>query len=134
MAVSDKKILNNAGVAQHCLNVPITTATGQTGLSVELFTPGFPFQITGVSVFASAVTATISCDVLIGSTSVLSSAVTPVANTETAGTLSSTLANRRGSASGQIKVQYTTNGSGAATNLHVKVSYRPYPMNGDAAL
>jgi hypothetical protein len=70
-------------------------------------------------------------DVLIGSTSCLASAITPVAATPTAGTLSTTLANKQGSATAVLKAAYTSNGTGAATNGFVTVWIRPQHMNGE---
>lgn len=134
MAVTDKKLDKAAGTALHTIVVPITTAINQTGLLVGAFTPGYAFQIHRVAVMATAVTATITVDVQIGGTTVLTGAITPVAGTETAGTLSTTLSARRGTSTSQIQVKYTSNGTGAGTNLSAYVTYRAYPMNGDAAL
>ena len=134
MAVTDKKITKNAYAAHHVVQANVTTATGQTGLLVYAWTPGFAGKIHKVSCFASSVTATISVDVQIGGTTVLTGQITPVAGSEVAGTLSSTLSAIRFKSTDQIQVKYTTNGSGAATNLSVTVQVRPYPMNEDAAL
>lgn len=108
-----------------------TTATSQTALLTDAVTPGFAFKIVKVEAMATAVTATISVDVQIGTTSVLTGAITPVANTPTAGTLSTTTANLLGSKTGIIKLFYTSNGSGAATNARVRVWIRPQPLNGE---
>jgi len=131
MSVTDARVNKSANHAVHTLNFPITTAISQTALLAGAWTPGFKFQVIKVSVFATAVTATITADVQIGGTSVLTGAVTPVAGTETAGTLSSTLKNVRGSASQQLQIKYTSNGTGAGTNLMVSVQIRPYPLNGE---
>lgn len=132
MAVNDAKIHPKAKVALKCVDLHIgTTSTGQTGLLTDAVTPGFPFHVESVEVMATAVTATISVDVQIGSTSVLASAVTPVANTPTAGTLSSTAANLFGHATEVLKLKYTSNGTGAATNCRARVWIRPQPLNGE---
>jgi len=133
MAVVSKKVLNSDPIGAQLVDFTIVTATSQAGVLFGAVTPGYRFKVTGVKVFAVTVTATISVDVQIAGTSVLSSAVTPVAGTETAGTLSSTVANLLGTASNQLQVKLTTNGSGAATNLSVMVYIRPYPMNMDGS-
>lgn len=130
--IKDYKMDPAGGSAVHTLAFPITTAVSQTGLLAGAWTPGYRFQIRKVSVFATAVTATITADVQIGGTTVLTGQITPVAGTETAGTLVSTPATLRGSSSGQIQVKYTTNGTGAATNLVVRVQIRPYPCAGES--
>lgn len=132
--VTDKKMDVNGAASRHHIVFPITTAVSQAGVLFGAWTPGQPGMITKVSVFATAVTATITVDVQIGGTTVLTGAITPVAGTETAGTLSSTLSALRYKSTDQIQVKLTTNGSGAATNLVVRVQVRPYPCNQDAAV
>jgi hypothetical protein len=133
MAVKDRNVLPTAGIAKECvLLVAPATAVSQAALEVDEVVPGFAFQVVRVEVHATAVTATISADVRIGTTSVLSSAVTPVANTATAGTLSSTLSALRGSSTDALRLHYTSNGTGAATSLKARVWIRPQSMNGEA--
>jgi hypothetical protein len=132
MAVTDTKMHRTAKTPWKCIDLSIgTTATSQTAKRTDAVTPGFPFKVEAVEVYALTVTATISVDVQIGSTSVLSSAVTPVADTPTAGTLSSTASNLIGSSSGVLSLKYTSNGSGAATNCRARVWIRPEPLNGE---
>lgn len=132
MAITDVKMAQSAKSVLRELTFPIaTTAVSQTALLAGAWTPGHKFQVTKVTVMATGVTATISTDVQIGGVSVLTGAITPVAGTETAGTLVSTLASLRGSATGQVQVKYTSNASGAAVNLVVRVQIRVYPLNGE---
>lgn len=133
MAVTDKKIHPLAKVALKAIRLAIgTTATGQTAKVPDAITPGFAFQVAAVEVNALTVAATISVDVLIGSTSCLSAAITPVAATPTAGTLSATPANLQGTATSILKAAYTSNGTGAATNGFITVWIRPLHLNGEA--
>lgn len=133
--ITDKKMDKTGLAGHHTITFPIaTTATGQTGKLVGAFTPGIAGKVVKVVVMATGVTATISVDVQIGGTSVLSSAITPVAGTETAGTLSSTLANVRFKSTDQIQVKYTSDGTGAGVNLQVYVQVRGYPYAQDAAV
>ena len=132
MAVKDRNVLPTSNIGLECIRLAIgTTATGQTAKVPDSVTPGYAFQVVKVEVNALTVTATISVDVLIGSTSALASAVTPVAATPTAGTLSTTLANLKGSSTAILKAAYTSNGTGAATNAFVTVWIRPQHMNGE---
>lgn len=133
MSVTDKKANNQAKFARECIRLAIgTTATGQTAKVPDSVTPGFAFEVVAVEANALTVTATISFDVLIGSTSCLASAITPVAATPTAGTLSTTRASRQGTSTSILKAAYTSNGTGAATNGFIAVWIRPLGMNGDA--
>jgi hypothetical protein len=133
MAVLDRKIHKNANVARDHIAFEVATVVSLTDAKVGAYKPGFAFQVVGVQVFARTVTATISVQVKIGTVSVLTGAVTPVAATLTEGTLSGTLANVRGSKSDTIFVELTTNASGAATNLGVVVIIRPVPLNAEIA-
>ena len=132
MAVKDNDFLTTAVAPQQCYTMPVgATATGQTALEVDEVTPGFNFQIVKVQVHATAVTATASVNVLIGATTCLTGAITPVAGGVVAGTLATAAADRRGSSTDSIIVQYTTNGLGVITNGKVRVWVRPFPLNGE---
>ena len=133
MSTQDRNTHKDAYIARECvLLVAPATATAQADLEVDEIVPGFPFEVVRVEAHATAVTATITLDVKIGTTSVLASAITPVANTATAGTLSTTLASRQGAAStSTIRLHYTSNGSGAATSLKARVWIRPLGLAGD---
>lgn len=134
MAVVSTKVLNSDPLGSQLVDFTIVTAVSQAGVLFGQITPGYRYQVTAVKVFAVTVTATISVDVQINGTTVLTGNVTPVAGAETAGTLSATLSARRGTSTNPLQVKLTTNGSGAATNLSVMVYIRPYPMNQDAAI
>jgi hypothetical protein len=132
MSVTDLKINKNALAATHSQSFPITTiATGQTAALVGAYAPGKRFQVTRVSVFATGVTSSITVDVQIDGVSVLTGQVTPVAGTEAIGTLVASQKTLRGTNASQLQVKYTTNGSGAAVNLVVRVQIRPWPLNGE---
>ena len=132
MAIRDRNISKDASVARECLSMALgTTATGQTAALTNAITPGFSFRVVKVSVFAETVTATISVDVQIGGTSVLASAITPVAGTETAGTISATNANQIGGSSAQLQFKYTSNGTGAATGCVANVWIVPLGLEHD---
>ncbi len=129
MAVKDRNVEKNANVALECLTFDLgTTATGQTALLTDAAIPGYDFRVEKVEVFATAVTAAITVNVLIGTTSVLASAITPVANTVVAGTLATAYTARAGTATGELRVRYTSDGTGAATRCKVRVWIRPRPL------
>ena len=132
--INDHKMDPAGKTALKCLEFHIgTTSTSQTGLLTDALTPGFAFKVVAVEAMAVAVTAVITFDVQIGSTSVLASVITPVANTPTAGVLSTTTANLLGSSTAIVKLKYTSDGAGAATNGRVRVWIRPQPLNGEVA-
>lgn len=132
MAIKDRNIDKTAAFAKECVRLQLgTTATGQTAKLADAVTPGFAFEIVKVEAWALTVTAAITVDVQIAGTSALAASITPVAATPTAGTISTTLANKRGSATEAIQLKYTSDGTGAATNGVVAVWIRPLPADGE---
>lgn len=133
LAVRDAKMLSTDHSAKKCLTMSVgTSATGQTDLEVDSIVPGFNFEIVRVTGYATAVTATQSVNVKIGTVTALASALTLVAGTDTAATLATSKAARRGSSTEAINLEYTTNGTGVITNGRVRVWIRPFPMSGEA--
>lgn len=130
--IQDKAIEHDAGTPLKPITCSFVTAINQTAAVALGIIPGFRGEVVKVEVWASAVTATISTDVLVGTTSVLTGAVTPVAGAATAGTLATARSTRRFMPTDQLNFTYTTNGTGAATNLKVTAWIRPYPLNGEA--
>jgi hypothetical protein len=132
MAVKDINVDKNAKHARECINFELgVTATGQAAKQTDSHVPGFAFEIVRVEVYALTVTAAISVDVQIAGATALNAAVVPVANTPTAAVLAAALAARRGSASEAIQLKYTSDGTGAATNLRARVWIRPLPLDGE---
>jgi hypothetical protein len=136
MGVSDKKVLNQAKIAKECIRLNIgTTATAQTAKRTDAAVPGYAFEVVKVEFYClTRPNAGFSADVQIGTTSVLSAAIAdPTADAVTAGTLSSTLANRRGLSTDTLSLKYTTDADGAATNGVMSVWIRPLGLNGDGS-
>src|ERR1700674_573429 len=88
-------------------------------------------ELVKVEVMAVTVTANISADVQIGAATALNAAVVPVAATPTAAPVAAALAARSGTALESINLKYTSDGTGAATNLVVSVWIRPAPLDGE---
>jgi hypothetical protein len=130
MSVRDSNMDSAGRSARKQLVVPIVTAISLSGVVVWKFTPGYAFRLTACRDFARGVTATISYVVKIGTRTAVAS-VTPVAATDTLRTLSTTLANLRGTSTEAITIELTTDGSGAATNLAVHLEIRPLGLAGD---
>lgn len=132
MSIKDKNVAKDAALALKPIQFAIgTSAISQTAKKTDAVTVGFPFEVVRVEAYALTVTATISVDVHIGATTVLAGAITPVADTPTAGVMSTTLASRRGTSTDILSLKYTSNGAGAATNAYVTVWVRPRPLNGE---
>lgn len=133
MGIRDSQLQASSRTGDKCLTFPfiIASATSQTALKVRGATVPFPFLITRVEVFAKTVTAVLSVDVQIGTTTVLSAVITPVADTPTAGSLSTTRTSLTGASGDIVNVLYTTDGSGAFTGTDVKVWLRPQPATGE---
>lgn len=133
MAVQDQNVYKTASFARECIRLVMgSTSVSQADVEFDEVTPGFAFEIVRVEAYATAVTATASVTVKIGTTAALASAITPVAGTATAGTLATATADRRGSATDVIRGHYTTNGSGVVTNGRIAVWIRPVPLQGEA--
>lgn len=137
MAVNSKKVLGTDPVALKSITVPITTAISQTNKSVFAVVPGFAGLITKILVHSSTLAGTVTVEVRTGGANyaagrVANTAVSPTADAATVATLSTTLANRKFSATEAIRVGYTSNGSGALTNGTCTIFYRPFPMGGDS--
>lgn len=138
MAVTQTKVRSTDPIGIKVLLVPITTAISQTNKSVLNYVPGFAGIIEKVILQCSTLAGTCTVEVRTGGTAFgtgarsACTATAPVADANTVATLSSTLANKKFSATEAIRVGYTTNGSGALTNGYCIIHYRPFPMNGDA--
>lgn len=125
MGIKVRNIDRLSALLTRDIDVGIITAVSQAGVKAASIKPGYAFEIVGVDVYALGVTAIISADAKISGVSVLTGVVTPVAATIVPGTLVSSVAGRRGSATDTIDVHYTTNGTGAATQFLVIVRYKP---------
>lgn len=131
MSIDTYKINRNNKVARECITLAMgATSVSQTATEADEVTPGYAFEIVAAEAYATGVTATASVDVQISGTSALSAAITPVAAAPTAGALSATLANVRGSATDTIQAKYTTNASGVVTNGRIRVWIIPQGLNG----
>lgn len=128
--IDDSNVDSKSRAARKQIAVGITTAISLAGVQVWKWTPGYRFRLTAVSDFLRTITATLSYVVKVGGRVAVAGS-TPVANTETARTLSTTLANLRGSATEAITIELTTDGTGAATNFTVNLEVRPLGMAGD---
>ena len=131
MPVVDKSIGPDAGVAREIVllfvdDVPIS----QTGQIYDSAIPGFAFYVEKIEHFAEAVTATATFQAFIGTTALVA-ASTPVADTLTQATITATEAQRKGTATDDLNIKVTTDGSGLLTGLKVRITIRPYPMGGE---
>lgn len=131
MPVVDKSIGPDSGVAREIVllfvdDVPIS----QTGQIYDAAVPGHAFYVEKIEHYVEALTAAVTFIAYIGTTA-LTGAETPVVETVTAGTITATVANRKGSATDNLNIKVTSDGSGVATGLKVRVTIRPFPMGGE---
>lgn len=129
MSLRDQQVNKTANFGKKQLAVALITAISQTGVTCYSFTPGYKFQLLAVGSFCEALAGTVTAQVFVGGR--LAASVTFTSATEVAQTLSTTLANLKGSATDAITIQYTTNGSGVLTNGFINIVYRPWPYAGD---
>jgi len=130
MAVKDKNILPDAAVASRLVTINPVTAVSQSGVVIWSFTPGYAFQVSKCTTFCNTKAGTVTAALKVGSNTASTLAFT--AATEVTATLSSTLANLRGSSTDTITLALTTDGSGALTFPTINITFRPFPMNGEA--
>lgn len=132
--LKDQDIDGNATVVQRVWSASKeSVAQSQAAVAVRKFKPGVKFQVLGVEAWASAAHANARVDVKIGSTTVLSSTIAPGTGSAapTQGTLTTTTANRKGTASGVLSVLVTTGTGETITDLVVNVRWRPLAFRGD---
>lgn len=121
----------NSRTVEKTLTKEIVTAVSLTSAVVFSFTPGYKFVIERIRTFCRTKTGTVTAVVKVGTRTAAS--ITFTAATEVAQTLSSTLANIRGSNTEAITIELTTDGTGALTNGNVTITFRPRPLAGEAA-
>lgn len=121
----------NDPVGHRLLIIPLITAISQTGVVSFSITPGYAFQVVRVRSYNLVKAGAVSGNLKVGGRT--AAALTFTSATEVAQTLSTTLANLRGSATEALTLEYTTDGAGVLTNGFVHVVTRPFPMHGEAS-
>lgn len=129
--VRDRNLSPTAAVSKKNLVVGVITAISLTGAVIFSFLPAYKFQVTRIRSFCRTKAGTVTATVKVGTRTAATIVFT--AATEVAQTLSTTLADLRGSTTEAITVELTSDGSGVLTNAHLAIEIRPYPMNGEAA-
>jgi hypothetical protein len=123
--VADRSVDPDAAFAQHEIMLGANDiAISQSDILQDAHKPGFPFEIVRVEHFTDAIAATATYMVKIGTTDALAAETAPTADTLGEATLTTTLANRKGSATDVINLHATTDGSGTFTDLRVRVIYK----------
>lgn len=130
MAVRNQEVHRAADFPKQRLPLEIVSAISLTSAVVKSITPGYKFQVVGVRSFCRTKAGTVSYVVKVGGRSAVAAGVITAA-TDVAATLSTTLANLRGSATEAITIELTTDGSGVLTNAHIELVIRPWPLAGD---
>lgn len=121
--VVDRHVSKRTLLAKHVVTLKprdITTGDTTPAKLIAEFKPGVPFEIESVQYFGGAVVAGADVDVLIGATSVLAAAISdPTAATRQDVTLSTTRADRKGTATDLIKVTGLSDGSGTLADIQI---------------
>lgn len=123
MRIQDKHIHPGSAFAHQRLVAPVGTAVSLTDAVVFSFLPGYRFQITRIRSFCRTKAGTVTAVVKVGTRTAAS--ITFTAATEVAQTLSTTLANLRGTAAEAITIELTSDASGVLTNGHIVLEVRP---------
>lgn len=105
---------------QQRLVIPLVTAVSQADVVAFSYVVGSGFKITKVKTYVRTKAGTVTADVKIGSTSVLSAAAAFTDATEVTAGLKAELS-RFGKPTDAINVHFTTDGTGALTNGFVVV-------------
>ena len=131
MGISDQKINANSHLGIRVLTIPLAIQSSQTGYAFYRDVIGFPFEITRVRFYCTSFTNLTNVDVQIGTTSVLTAAIAPTADTSIAGVLSTTFANTYSTSTTSIlSALFTSGGSAACVNGVIRIDFRPYPVGG----
>lgn len=130
--IRDRNIDRNSRVVEKSKAISITTALSLTSAVVYSQTPGYRYQLKRVRSFCRTKAGTVTAVVKVGGRT--AATITFTAATEVAQTLSTTLANLRGSATEAITIELTTDGSGVLTNAFIILVYRAYPLANEAAV
>ena len=130
MAVKDRNVLPTAAIASKAQSVEVVTAISLTSAVVHSFTPSVDYQITRVRSFCRTKAGAVSFVVKVGTRSAVAAGVFTAA-TEVGATLSTTLANVKGSSSEAVTIELTTDGTGVLTNGRIVLEFRPQHMNGE---
>lgn len=123
MRITDKHLHPGAAFAQQRLVAPLVTAVSLTGAVMFSFLPGYRFQVTRILSFCRVKAGVVTAVVKVGTRTAAS--VTFTTATEAAQTLSTTLANLRGTAAEAITIELTSDASGVLTNGHIVLEIRP---------
>lgn len=130
MAIKDHAVHKDAKFALDRIVVPVITATGLTDAVIYEYQPSHAYQLVEVRSYCRTKAGTVTAAVKVGSATAVTT-VTFTAATDVEQTVSTTLANVRGSDTEPIKIELTTDGSGALTNGSVTLVYRAAPLNGE---
>lgn len=109
------------------LVIPISTATSQTNALVLAYTPGYTFRIISVKTYTRVVAGTVTGQLRVGTdtTTVLDSALTFTNTTEYNGRIKVTARTRSYGSASQLRVYYTSDGSGELTNGFIVIRIKP---------
>lgn len=143
MSVTDRKVHYAALHARQFIQyvnaaVPINQA-GVRFLSVVPYQGVIPpyalygYQVDNVQVWCTATAATVTVDAQINAVTILTGGIVPVAAAVTPGTLVAAVAGRRGRLIDPLAIVITSNGTGTIANLVVTVTFRPFPLDNEAA-
>jgi hypothetical protein len=127
--IRNQNVHKAADFVKQPLVAGIVTAISLTSAVVFSFLPGYKYEIARIRSFCRTKAGTVTAVVKVGTRTAAS--ITFTAATEVAQTLSTTLANLRGSATEAITIELTTDGSGVLTNAHLVITIRPRPLAGD---
>lgn len=129
MSIRDQDMHKAAITPRKCLVIPVITAIDLTDAVVYSFLPGYKFQLVASRSFCQTKAGAVAAVIKIGARTAASVVFT--AATEVGQTLSTTLANLRGSATEAITIVLTTDHTGVLANSSITLQIRPYPLGGE---
>jgi len=114
------------------LSIVLNPAINLAAATVYSYTPGFQFQLTRVRHWCRVLAGAVSYQILVGGRVAVAS-TNFASGIDGGGTLSSVLANVRGSKTDALQIQITSNGTGQLTDGDIILEFRPYPVAGESA-
>lgn len=143
MAITDRKVhyaalharqfiqYVNAAVPINQAGVRFLSVVPYQGIVVPYAIYGY--QVDNVQVWCTATAATVTVDAQVNGVTVLTGGIVPVAGAVTPGVLVASVVARRGRLIDPLAIVITSNGTGTITNAVVTVTFRPFPLDNEAA-
>jgi len=129
--ITDSDMSPVAAVTSEKVDIACNPAINLASVPVWTYTPGFAFQFLRARSFCRNMVGTVTFAVSVGGRTAVTGALFTT-GAEVNAALSAVMANLRGSKTEAISLLITSNGTGALTDGHVVLEFRPWPVAGES--